>query len=333
MPLLLSTEKENELFIQLKKAFSDFRYFDSLISEPLKKLINDVSNNVVLDFQFTKNVLENYINTKDFETKEKKDILDKIRIILTSACVLLQSLHPSSESVMYDKEELLKNYPDFNSLIAPDSPPADKQEFEYLLKFRNLMAVALKLIPPKGNKLFLLKVIERLEGSNNEYICGSGQKPAVTRRVEIYQNEGNITAVGKRTRNDQASVTSNTSNKRVQVQQCVLNVEAPSFPTAELRSIDSLLSASNEVFKSTGDANFLLPTVGPGFQSDLNSGNALGGPLGGSVGLTSSGDFPLARQFTESDPSLFRLNTETVNILLNESDTGFLEELKSNMQK
>jgi hypothetical protein len=73
----------------------------------------------------------------------------------------------------------------------------DHQELQYLLNYRNYLRIALQIIPARLNKQLLLKVASRLEGSKNEYITGGGQKIAVTRRVDIYEKEGNVTKSAK----------------------------------------------------------------------------------------------------------------------------------------
>jgi hypothetical protein len=73
----------------------------------------------------------------------------------------------------------------------------DHQELQYLLNYRNYLRISLQIIPARLNKQLLLKVASRLEGSKNEYITGGGQKIAVTRRVDIYEKEGNVTKSAK----------------------------------------------------------------------------------------------------------------------------------------
>ena len=66
-------------------------------------------------------------------------------------------------------DELLRRYPDFVEV-------KERQELQYLLAFRNIIRIALLVIPPLSNKQLLLNNIGgRLEGSGNEYIIGTGQ--------------------------------------------------------------------------------------------------------------------------------------------------------------
>jgi hypothetical protein len=66
----------------------------------------------------------------------------------------------------------------------------DKKELEYLLRFFNYCRVAMPIIPAASNKHLLLKVLERLEGSNNHYVTGGGSKPSTNRRMRLIEEEG-----------------------------------------------------------------------------------------------------------------------------------------------
>ena len=79
------------------------------------------------------------------------------------------------------------------------------RELQYLLAFRNIIRVALLVIPPLSNKQLLLNIGGRLEGSGNEYITGTGQKICVTRRVIIYEQEGRVTSQKKKPKTPQIS--------------------------------------------------------------------------------------------------------------------------------
>jgi hypothetical protein len=85
----------------------------------------------------------------------------------------------------HDVNTLITYYPDFAKLH-------DSDELQLLLNFRNMLRMTIELIPARLNKQLILKIAARLEGSHNEYITGGGQKPAVQRRVQIYEKEGGI---------------------------------------------------------------------------------------------------------------------------------------------
>ena len=110
-------------------------------------------------------------------------------------------------------DELLRRYPDFVEV-------KERQELQYLLAFRNIIRIALLVIPPLSNKQLLLNIGGRLEGSGNEYITGTSQKICVTRRVIIYEQEGSI-AVQK---------------KKLQIPHLHLQPQAPGPPATQLPS-------------------------------------------------------------------------------------------------
>lgn len=110
-----------------------------------------------------------------------------IHLILRTAYVLILSYHPQNQHLMSgDVHQLLKDYPQFQG--------QDEEELRYLLHFRNYLRLALIIIPARLSKQLLIKIAARLEGSRKEYITGGGQKQCVTRRVDIYENEGHIHA-------------------------------------------------------------------------------------------------------------------------------------------
>jgi hypothetical protein len=189
MPVRLSPEVGAEIFINIKKSFSDFKFFDK-VEEPLRKLMDDVTTSHDINYEKTKNVLDYIPNRDQYKTKDQVEILNKFRIILCAALILIFATTDEAKDVTYKSvDELLTHYPAYKDL-QNSTLPDERLELQYLLSFRNYMAIALLIITPKSNKLFLLKVIERLEGSNNEYVTGSGQKASTTRRLEIYQREG-----------------------------------------------------------------------------------------------------------------------------------------------
>ena len=100
--------------------------------------------------------------------------------------VLVLANRPEGKAVQYDSlSRLLREYPEF----------MDTEEIEQtkLLHFRNLMAVALLIIPANHNRAHLLNLITRLsEGRCVKYVTGSGAMRSTRRRVLIYEREGKI---------------------------------------------------------------------------------------------------------------------------------------------
>ena len=114
---------------------------------------------------------------------------DETRLCFEVAFILMfQFVH--RERIMtelnIDMNELLEKYPEFI--------PLDEDEKKSLLLYRNVMKVAMHIIPAKNHKNHLLEIVTRMtEGRDMKYVTGSGQTAATTRRVQIYEIEGGIT--------------------------------------------------------------------------------------------------------------------------------------------
>jgi hypothetical protein len=184
-PLSLSSAQQEEILLIIKKSFSDFRFFDSHVAASVRKLIHH-STKSSIDMDFASNIVNRYIeNPTSYQSVDQKMILDKMEIILSTTMIYLFSLNPSVQDKLYHSdEEMLEAYPEFKPFKTNDP-----KELLYLRNFRNFTALGLLLFQPRNKKTFLLKVCERLEGSNEEYITGTGQKPAVTRRSVIFHQE------------------------------------------------------------------------------------------------------------------------------------------------
>jgi hypothetical protein len=184
-PIVLSPEAHEEIFLAIKNAFQDFALFEKLVSSQLRKLIAD-SNQAEIDVKTTRKLAERYFDESKFQTDQQKLIWQQIQIILRTTYVLILSYSQEIRDQYFwpNTQILLENYPQFQG----QSP----EELEILLKFRNYMSIALLIVPARLNKQLLLKIVSRLEGTGNEYITGGGQKPCVTRRVDIYEKEGSV---------------------------------------------------------------------------------------------------------------------------------------------
>lgn len=194
MPLFLSSLQKEEILTLIKKSFSEFRFFETLCLQPVRNLIED-STRIDFSKQFIASLLERYVNNlSSYESKEEKELLYKLRVILTTTAIYLLSMKTEiTHSTFYpNTEKLLENYPKWRDRLDL-SKREDQMELEFLLKFRNFMSLALQFVSPINNKIFLLRVVERLEGSNNEYITGTGQKEVVTRRAtDIFHQESGV---------------------------------------------------------------------------------------------------------------------------------------------
>jgi hypothetical protein len=184
----LDVTSHSEIISFLRKAFSDYFEFDDVMIPLLTKILNQLPESGI-SMESTRTLLERVgINIENAFSAEQKKQNERIKIVLTTCYVLLLASTPEVKGSFYlDVSSLLVDFPDFQKV-------EDNKELQYLLAFRNYMITALRIVPAKNNKIFLLKVVERLEGSEEEYITGTGQKPAVTRRISIYEKEGNIKA-------------------------------------------------------------------------------------------------------------------------------------------
>lgn len=186
MPVVLSPAIHEEIFQMIKKSFADFALFESLVEKKLRNVIED-ADKVEIDVKTTRKLTERYFDVQAFQTEKQKVALAQIHIILRTCYVLILSYHDNVKQLMWPNvQTLLEHYPQFAD--------QDEQELKYLLRFRNYLRIALLIVPPRLNKQLLLKIAAHLEGSGQEYITGGGQKPCVTRRVQIYEKEGNIRA-------------------------------------------------------------------------------------------------------------------------------------------
>ena len=134
---------------------------------------------------------------------------DERRMCFEAALVLVLSYFPEGFAVKYaNASDLVANYPEF----AEVEPP----ELLKLLNFRNMLSVALLLLPANHNRSHLLDVVTRLtEGRNVKYVTGSGAAIGTRRRVLIYQREGGVTPLARPPRREPADRTDNPPKKRV----------------------------------------------------------------------------------------------------------------------
>jgi len=128
-----------------------------------------------------------HFNVKLFKTKNERSILFSIEVVVKAAVVYYLSVQQVS---VFDKfntvEELLGEYPSF---LLED---IDSTELQYMLTYRNMMKLALEVIPAKCNKRLLMNICATLEGSGKTYITGGTQSLSTFRRVQIYEHESEI---------------------------------------------------------------------------------------------------------------------------------------------
>lgn len=179
----------NEVFETIRRCFGfDFPEFDIIVAGKLRQAIAD-SNEIAITINSTKRVADYYFDADAFsKTHEHKLLYAHISVIFKAAYVLLLSYQISPQELFTSVDQLLEAYPEFRN----ENP----NELRLLLNFRNVMKVALMIIPARLNKEKLLKIAGRLEGGalSGDYITGGGQKKEVDRRVSIYEKEGGCSA-------------------------------------------------------------------------------------------------------------------------------------------
>ena len=117
---------------------------------------------------------------------QKRERSDENRLCFEAAVVLVLANRAEGQAVQYHcMNRLLREYPEFSE--------TEEIEQTKLLHFRNLMTVALLIIPANHNRAHLLNLITRLtEGRCVKYVTGSGAMRSTRRRVLIYEREGKI---------------------------------------------------------------------------------------------------------------------------------------------
>lgn len=137
---------------------------------------------------------------------------DEKRLSFEAAFLLLFSKREEADDYKIRTiSAFLQKYPEFK-----DDAMIEAAEQEKLLKFRNMMKLAQLFIPAKNHKEHLMDLVTRLvEGREQKYVTGSGEKPATRRRVLIYEREGEIRPVPRPPRLNPHGIINNTPNLNI----------------------------------------------------------------------------------------------------------------------
>ena len=186
-------------------------YFKTIAETPLRRMIFEEFTTpqgraLLLSHKIADKIVQRYYDVKEFKdaedavrNKELRWKLEMLQLIFKSGLVLL-----AEKDVNYFDDHDVDLVPNINALLVVHpflleelklGEHKDQKELGYLHMFLNYIRIALPIIPAASNKHLLLKIIERLEGSNNHYVCGGGMKPAVRRRIRLIETEGNSPAV------------------------------------------------------------------------------------------------------------------------------------------
>jgi hypothetical protein len=108
-----------------------------------------------------------------------------LRLIFESATIcLMMKLERYSSKLWTDTAVFIESYKDYESFKVT----LTDEEIQKCLKFRNVMSIALQLIPPKLEHLLDL-VTKTCEGLGVTYTNGSGRTKATSRRIDIFRHE------------------------------------------------------------------------------------------------------------------------------------------------
>jgi hypothetical protein len=110
------------------------------------------------------------------------------RLCFEAVCLLLFSRRDYlCHDFLFNEEDFLEYYPEYAPALV------GQQEYIALFKFRNLMKMAMHIIPPLHNKNHLLDLVTRLvEGKDVRHVTGTGATKATKARVGIILKEGNL---------------------------------------------------------------------------------------------------------------------------------------------
>ena len=160
---------------------------EQFTADKLKRILLAINSEGSISVaSFTSTVMETYFDLSLYKSKEEKLQIFNMEVVVKAAIIYHQSLLPEYFFDAFSTiEELLGEYPAF----VRDE--IDCLELQYLLKFRNMMKIALEIIPPKRNKRILLNICSMLEGSGRMYTTGGTQSKATTRRALIFEHEVN----------------------------------------------------------------------------------------------------------------------------------------------
>jgi hypothetical protein len=220
-----------EVYNTLKNIFTDFykggvNYFEELVDVPLRKMIFEEfvtaeGRALLLSHKIADKIVQRYYDLKDYKdhsdpvrNKNLKWRLEMLQLIFKCGLVLLAASDPKyledhDVDLLDDVETLVVAYP---FLLDDLNIQNDRKELTYTLSFLNYIRIAMPIIPAASNKHLLLKIVERLEGSNNHYVTGGGMKPATRRRMRLIEEEGNAPAVRRVNRKKNKRPDSSTSD-------------------------------------------------------------------------------------------------------------------------
>lgn len=175
-------------------SFGPVIHDDELFSRVLKDVLPDFEACISSSGKDNVGNLKTVLKIVDQHLSQSTSILklhrsDEKRLCFEAAFLLLYSnKEEADDAKIRTIPAFLQKYPEFK-----DDAMIEPTEQETLMKFRNMMKLAQSFIPAKNHKEHLMDLVTRLvEGRDQKYVTGSGEKPATRRRVLIYEREGEI---------------------------------------------------------------------------------------------------------------------------------------------
>lgn len=187
--------QEDERFLQvLKDVLPDF-----------EACINSSAKDNVGNLKAVLKIVDQRLSISSCVSKLHRS--DEKRLCFEAAFLLLYSnKEEADDAKIRTIPAFLVKYPEFK-----DDAMIEPSEQDTLLKFRNMMKLAQLFIPAKNHKEHLMDLVTRLvEGRDQKYVTGSGEKPATRRRVLIYEREGGIRPVPRPARMNPTALVSAT---------------------------------------------------------------------------------------------------------------------------
>lgn len=241
-PKIFTEEIIIRICSDLRELYKEMEWFDDKVQERFRMILQgtlSVDTNPAIPRKMVERYFDNELIREKFDTPERKS---EVRRLMVTAFTLAQCYYPESQTLFWTNvDTLLQNYPHFREANL------SQEELHYLLKFRNMMRIALEVVPAKDNKTTLMKVAAKLEGSGKEYVTGGGQKADVIRRVQIYEHEGEIRAQARPPRKlEKGEVPQSVKRRKTNFDEYILvNRSDPLFTVNSIRSAISKLNLSD----------------------------------------------------------------------------------------
>jgi len=183
-------DEEDQLMIH-----ETIQKIQSICPKPLKDALGSKLNQIInstLSKDITetslKSLIKDNFNKKIFKSKKEKGFLLSIEKYLKAAAVYFLYLK-SRSSDNNTSESFLDEYSQYPMF---SSNSLDDDEIQYIVKFRDMLQIAMQVIPAARNKILLIRICAALEGSGRVYVTGGTQSLATSRRMQIFEHESGL---------------------------------------------------------------------------------------------------------------------------------------------